>query len=76
LDTQERNFFSEAHEVVSKSLLQENMEKLTMNKSFKKPRQWKAYLTMVKYFFLAQTRNPATFAFGFIFPIVFISILA
>jgi ABC-2 type transport system permease protein len=28
----------------------------------------------MKYFFLAQTRNPATFAFGFIFPVVFISI--
>lgn len=29
---------------------------------------------MTKYAFLAQTRNPATFVFGFIFPIVFISI--
>lgn len=29
---------------------------------------------MMKYFFLAQTRNPATFAFGFLFPVVFISI--
>lgn len=29
---------------------------------------------MMKYFFLAQTRNPATFAFGFLFPIVFISV--
>lgn len=28
----------------------------------------------MKYFFLAQTRNPATFAFGFLFPVVFISI--
>ena len=29
---------------------------------------------MMKYFFLAQTRNPATFAFGFLFPVVFISV--
>lgn len=29
---------------------------------------------MMKYFFLAQTRNPGTFAFGFLFPVVFISI--
>lgn len=29
---------------------------------------------MTKYFFLAQTRNPGTFAFGFLFPVVFISI--
>lgn len=45
-----------------------------MNKLYKKPNQLRAFLTMVKYFFLAQTRNPATFAFGFLFPIVFISV--
>ncbi len=43
------------------------------NKS-KKPSQLRAYLAITWYAFRAQTRNPATFAFGFIFPIVFISI--
>lgn len=45
-----------------------------MKQEFKKPRQWRAYFTLAWYAFRAQTRNPATFAFGFIFPIVFISI--
>ena len=36
--------------------------------------QWPAYLAMSWYAFIAQTRNPATFAFGFLFPRVFISI--
>jgi ABC-2 type transport system permease protein len=45
-----------------------------MKKHYKKPNQIRAFFVMMKYFFLAQTRNPATFAFGFIFPIVFISI--
>lgn len=45
-----------------------------MNKNYKKPNQLRAFFTMMKYFFLAQTRNPATFAFGFLFPIVFISV--
>jgi len=45
-----------------------------IKQDFKKPRQWKAFFVMLKYFFLAQTRNPATFAFGFLFPVVFISI--
>lgn len=40
----------------------------------KKPSQLRAYLTFAWYSFRAQTRNPSTFAFGFIFPIVFISI--
>ncbi len=44
------------------------------NNKYKKPGQWKAYLAITWYAFRAQTRNPATFAFGFIFPIVFISI--
>ncbi len=43
-------------------------------KNYKKPGQWKAYLAITWYAFRAQTRNPATFAFGFIFPVVFISI--
>jgi ABC-2 type transport system permease protein len=41
---------------------------------YSKPHQIRAFLVMTKYFFLAQTRNPATFAFGFLFPVVFISI--
>lgn len=45
-----------------------------MKKQYKKPNQLRAFFTMMKYFFLAQTRNPATFAFGFLFPVVFISI--
>ncbi len=45
-----------------------------MSKTYRKPGQWKAYLAIAWYAFRAQTRNPATFAFGFIFPIVFISI--
>lgn len=45
-----------------------------MSKTFKKPGQWRAYLAITWYALRAQTRNPATFAFGFIFPIVFISI--
>lgn len=46
----------------------------TMKKQYRKPQQFRAFFTMMKYFFLAQTRNPATFAFGFLFPVVFISI--
>lgn len=45
-----------------------------MNKTNKNPGQWKAYLALTWYSFRAQTRNPATFFFGFIFPVVFISI--
>lgn len=40
----------------------------------KKPNQIRAFVSLAKYSFRAQTRNPATFFFGFIFPIVFISI--
>lgn len=45
-----------------------------MDTPFKKPRQFRAYIALAWYAFRAQTRNPATFAFGFIFPVVFISI--
>ncbi|MGH7203783.1 MAG: ABC transporter permease [Candidatus Levyibacteriota bacterium] len=45
-----------------------------MKQQYRKPKQFRAFLIMMKYFFLAQTRNPATFAFGFLFPVVFISI--
>lgn len=45
-----------------------------MKKVYRKPHQIHAFFVMMKYFFLAQTRNPATFAFGFLFPVVFISI--
>jgi ABC-2 type transport system permease protein len=45
-----------------------------MRKHYRKPHQIHAFFVMMKYFFLAQTRNPATFAFGFLFPVVFISI--
>lgn len=38
----------------------------------KKPGQWRAFWYMTWYALRAQTRNPATFAFGFIFPVVFI----
>src|SRR5579872_1636645 len=41
---------------------------------YKKLHQARAFFVMMKYFFLAQTRNAATFAFGFLFPVVFISI--
>jgi ABC-2 type transport system permease protein len=39
-----------------------------------KPRQWPAFLAIVKYATLAALRNRATVAFGFIFPLVFISV--
>jgi ABC-2 type transport system permease protein len=45
-----------------------------MKKHYSKPHQLRAFFVMMKYFFLAQTRNPGTFAFGFLFPVVFISI--
>jgi ABC-2 type transport system permease protein len=45
-----------------------------MKKRYSKPHQIRAFFVMMKYFFLAQTRNPGTFAFGFLFPVVFISI--
>lgn len=45
-----------------------------MKKIYRRPHQIRAFFVMMKYFFLAQTRNPATFAFGFLFPVVFISI--
>lgn len=45
-----------------------------MRKVYRRPHQLRAFFVMMKYFFLAQTRNAATFAFGFLFPVVFISI--
>src|SRR6266704_2683958 len=45
-----------------------------MKKVYRNPHQIRAFFVMMKYFFLAQTRNPGTFAFGFLFPVVFISI--
>jgi ABC-2 type transport system permease protein len=45
-----------------------------MKKQYRRPHQIRAFFVMMKYFFLAQTRNPGTFAFGFLFPVVFISI--
>ncbi len=44
------------------------------NQTFKKPSQFRAYVAMSLYSFRAQTRNKATFAFGFLFPVVFISV--
>lgn len=41
---------------------------------YKKPNQLRAFLSLTRYSLQAQTRNPATFVFGFIFPIVFICI--
>ncbi len=46
----------------------------TTKPTFKHPGQWHAYLAIAWYSLRAQTRNPATFFFGFIFPLVFISI--
>lgn len=43
-------------------------------KTMRQISQIPAYIALSWYSFLAQTRNPATFAFGFLFPIVFISI--
>ncbi len=45
-----------------------------MSKTYKKPSQFKAFVAIAWFALKAQTRNPATFAFGFIFPIVFISV--
>jgi ABC-2 type transport system permease protein len=42
--------------------------------NYKKPAQLRAFLAIAWYALRAQTRNPATFAFGFIFPVVFISV--
>jgi ABC-2 type transport system permease protein len=44
------------------------------HKKLKHPGQWRAYVSIAWYSLRAQTRNPATFFFGFIFPLVFISI--
>jgi ABC-2 type transport system permease protein len=40
----------------------------------KKPRQWPAFVSVVKYATIAAARNKATLAFGFIFPLVFITV--
>lgn len=45
-----------------------------MNKKLRKPGQWKAFLALAWYAFKAQTRNPATFLFSFLFPVAFISV--
>lgn len=45
-----------------------------MKNNYRNPNQLRAYIALAWYSFRAQTRNPATFAFGFIFPVVFISI--
>lgn len=48
-------------------------DKLAANR-VKAPNQFPAFLAMAKYSLKAQLRNRATFFFGFIFPIVFISV--
>src|SRR5581483_12381076 len=45
-----------------------------MKKEQKTPNQFRAYLAITWYSFRAQTRNAATFFFGFLFPIVFIGV--
>jgi ABC-2 type transport system permease protein len=40
----------------------------------KRPSQIRAFITLTKFAVLAAMRNPATLAFGFIFPIVFITV--
>jgi len=45
-----------------------------MNNNLKKQNQFRAYLAITWYSFRAQTRNVATFFFGFLFPIVFIGV--
>lgn len=45
-----------------------------MSKQYKKPGQTRAFFALTWYALKAQTRNPATFVFGFVFPVVFISI--
>ncbi len=40
----------------------------------RKPNQFRAFLAITYYAFKAQTRNKSTFFFGFLFPLVFISI--
>src|SRR4051794_30800496 len=40
----------------------------------KKPRQLPAFLSITRYATIAAARNPATLAFGFIFPVVFITV--
>jgi hypothetical protein len=47
---------------------------MTQNIPLSKPRQWPAFLAITKYATLAAVRNPATLAFGFIFPLVFITV--
>lgn len=42
--------------------------------NYKKPNQFRAYVALAWYAFRAMARNPSTFAFGFLFPIVFICI--
>lgn len=50
------------------------MENSKSKKTYKRPGQLRAFLALAWYSFRAQTRNPASFFFGFIFPIAFISI--
>src|SRR5438034_2990939 len=45
-----------------------------MKNNYKKQNQLRAYLAITWYSFRAQTRNMATFFFGFLFPIVFIAV--
>ncbi len=40
----------------------------------KKPRQWPAFVAVMKYATVAALRNKSTVAFGFIFPLVFITV--
>lgn len=40
----------------------------------KRPSQWRAFWSLTKYATLAAARNKATLAFGFIFPIAFVSV--
>jgi ABC-2 type transport system permease protein len=50
------------------------MNQKKQNATLRRPGQLKAFFAIAWYAFRAQTRNPATFFFGFVFPIVFISI--
>jgi ABC-2 type transport system permease protein len=49
------------------------MSKLPV-KLIRKPSQWRAYVALTKYATIAATRNVATLVFGFLFPLVFITV--
>ena len=66
---------SKKQTITSKSQKTEQAQSHTIaSEPVKKPNQWRSFVAQTKYATLAAARNKATLAFGFIFPLAFVSV--